>query len=82
MGLISDSLRKGGMTGPMTGTDLSPKMIELAQQRGNYSKTFVHDLEVPLPYPDRSVSESRYHYQIELTLSASLISSRAPVPSN
>ena len=57
VGLISDSLRKGGMTGPMTGTDLSPKMIELAQQRGNYSKTFVHDLEVPLPYPDRSVSD-------------------------
>jgi len=56
VGLISDALRKGGMTGRMTGTDISPKMLELAQQRGNYSHTFVHDLELPLPCPDRSVS--------------------------
>jgi uncharacterized protein (TIGR00369 family) len=54
VGLISDSLRKGGMTGPMTGIDLSPKMVELAQQRGNYSQTFVHDLEASVPCPDRS----------------------------
>lgn len=65
MGLIADSLRKGGMNGPITGLDLSPKMVELAQQRGNYSTAFVHDLEVPVPCPDRSVSALyKYTYSV------------------
>jgi hypothetical protein len=70
------------MTGPMTGIDLSPKMVELAQQRGNYSQTFVHDLEVSVPCPDRSVSDAIRELPFTLILAFSSISLRALVLSN
>ncbi|TPW26819.1 class I SAM-dependent DNA methyltransferase [Pararhizobium mangrovi] len=44
-GLTGVALRKAGFTGPIDGTDLSPKSIELAERRGVYRRAFVADMQ-------------------------------------